>query len=223
MRLLRHESWGTRRSVLELETRKWRCQGCQRSFWQRFPGILTRRRATEPFRRSVSIKHYDGISRSRLAKRESIASATVERWFRIICGCRRRNANPLPVRRFWALTNTSFTRRLGYATTFCDLKNHSVYDVVPGRSEASLESYLSKLEGKHLVKVVCMDLATSYRALVKKHFPQARIVADRFHVIRVVNHHFLACWRELDPVGAKNRGLLSLMRRHRHNLKPEQQ
>ena len=29
--------------------------------------------------------------------------------------------------------------------------------------------------------------------------------------------------RELDPAGSKNRGLLSLMRRHRHNLTPEQQ
>jgi len=67
-----------------------------------------------------------------------------------------------------------------------------------------------------------MDLAAVYRSLVRKHFPQARIVADRFHAIRLVNHHFLACWKELDPVGSKNRGLLSLMRRHRHNLKPEQ-
>ena len=33
-----------------------------------------------------------------------------------------------------------------------------------------------------------MDLAAGYRALVRKHFPQARIVADRFHVIRAVNH-----------------------------------
>ena len=73
-----------------------------------------------------------------------------------------------------------FTRRVGYATTFCDLKNHSVYDVVQGRSEASLESYLNRLEGKDLVKVVCMDLAVGYRSLVKKHFPKARIVADRF-------------------------------------------
>ena len=43
-----------------------------------------------------------------------------------------------------------------------------------------------------------MDLAQAYRALVRKHFPQARIVADRFHVIRLINHHFLACWRDLD-------------------------
>ncbi len=69
--------------------------------------------------------------------------------------------------------------------------------------------------------MVCMDLASVYRAIVRKHFPNARIVADRFHVIRLINHHFLACWKELDPVGSKNRGLLSLMRRHRHNLKPD--
>ena len=94
---------------------------------------------------------------------------------------------------------------------------------MPGRSEAALEGYLERLEGKHLVKVVCMDLAVGYRALVRKHFPQAKIVADRFHVIRMVNHHFLACWKDLDPVGAKNRGLLSLMRRHRHNLSSDQQ
>lgn len=42
-------------------------------------------------------------------------------------------------------------------------------------------------------------------------------------VIRLVNHHFLACWKELDPVGSKNRGLVKLMRRHRHTLTPEQQ
>jgi transposase len=113
-----------------------------------------------------------------------------------------------------------FTRRKGYATTLCDLRNHKIYDVVLGRSESSLEAYLARLEGKAEVRVVCMDLAPAYRALVRKHFPNARIVADRFHVIRVIHHHFLACWRELDPAGSRHRGLLSLMRRHR--LKPEQ-
>jgi transposase len=222
MRRLRHESWGTRCSVLELESKKWRCAGCQRTFWQRFPGILPRMRASEPFRRAVCQKHYDGISRSRLAKRERISSATVERWFgnylRLLAAERASPVCPQVL----GIDEHFFTRRLGYATTFCDLKNHSVYDVVPGRSEASLEGWLGKLEGKHLVKVVCMDLAVAYRALVRKHFPQARIVADRFHVIRIVNHHFLACWKELDPVGSRHRGLVSLLRRHRHNLKPEQ-
>jgi transposase len=222
LRRPRHESWGVRQCVLELETRKWLCLSCERSFWQRFPGILPRLRASEPFRRSVCQKHFDGISRSRLAKRERISSATVERWFGdYLRRIATERASPL-CPQILGIDEHFFTRRHGYATTFCDLKNHKIHDVVLGRSEASLESYLRKLEGKDLVKVVCMDLAPVYRALVRKYFPQARIVADRFHVIRIVNHHFLACWKELDPVGSKNRGLLSLMRRHRHKLTPEQ-
>jgi transposase len=211
-----------RNSFLELETKKWLCRGCGRSFWQRFPGILPRMRASEPFRRSVCQKHFDGIPRSRLARRERISGATVERWFgdflRRVAGERTSSLCP----QILGIDEHFFTRRLGYATTFCDLRNHRVYDVVLGRSELSLEGYLNRLEGKHLVKVVCMDLAAVYRAVVRKHFPQARIVADRFHVIRLVNHHFLTCWRDLDPVGSKNRGLVSLMRRHRHNLIDEQ-
>jgi len=222
LRRLRHESWGVRHCVVELETRKWLCLGCGRRFWQRFPGILPRMRASEPFRRSVCQKHFDGISRSRLAKRERIASATVERWFgdylRHAAAERASAACPQVL----GIDEHFFTRRHGYATTFCDLRNHRVYDVVLGRSEASLESYFQRLEGKHLVKVVCMDLAAVYRAIVRRHFPNARIVADRFHVIRLVNHHFLTCWRELDPVGSKHRGLISLMRRHRHNLTDDQ-
>lgn len=48
------------------------------------------------------------------------------------------------------------------------------------------------------------------------------IVADRFHVVRLLNQHFLKVWGTLDPDGRKNRGLLSLVRRHECNLKPEQ-
>ena len=223
VRQLRHESWGTRHSVLELETQKWRCRECGRSFWQRFAGILPRKRATEPFRRSVFLKHWDGISRSRLGQREGIASATVERWFQDFLRLRAAERSGAPCPLVLGIDEHFFTRRQGYATTLCDLRHHTVYDVVLGRSEASLEAYFQRLEGKADVRVVCMDLSSSYRALVRKHFPNARIVADRFHVIRLINHHFLACWRDLDPRASRNRGLLSLMRRHRHKLTPDQQ
>ncbi len=192
--------------MLELESRKWLCKPCGRSFWQRFPGILPRLRASEPFRRIVCQKHLDGISRSRLSQREKVSSATIERWFAAwltqLAGERVSKTCP----EILGIDEHFFTRRHGYATTLCDLKNHKIHDVVLGRSEASLESYLVKLEGKTLVQVVCMDLSAGYRALVRKHFPQARIVADRFHVIRMVNHHFLACWKEIDPIGSKHRG-----------------
>jgi transposase len=222
MREPRHDSWGLRHCVLLLESAKYRCKDCSRSFWQRFPGILPRMRATEPFRRSVFQAHYDGINRSRLGERMRIGSATVERWFQDFLRRQLAERSGACCPRILGIDEHFFSKKDGYATTFCDLRRHRIFDVVLGRSEAALEDYLAKLPGKERVRVVCMDLASVYRAIVRKHFPKAKIVADRFHVIRLVNLHFLACWREIDPAGAKHRGLLSLMRRHRHNLKPEQ-
>ena len=218
----RHECWGDRKSVLSLETLKFRCRDCGRSFWQRLPGILPHKRATEPFRRSVFSAHFDGINRSRLAERVAIAAATVERWFQDFLARQSAERRGAACPRVLGIDEHFFSRKDGYATTFCDLRAHKIFDVVLGRSEAALEDYLSKLPGKERVRIVCMDLASVYRAIVRKYFPHAKIVADRFHVIRLINHHFLACWREIDPVGCKNRGLLSLMRRHRHHLKPAQ-
>jgi transposase len=218
----RHESMGMRHSVLELESRKWQCRDCDRSFWQRFPGILPRKRATEPFRRGVARNHWDGINRRRLSEREGVGSATVERWFQDFLRLRDAERRGALCPQVLGIDEHFFTRRQGYATTFCDLRRHKVFDVVLGRSEAALESYLQKLPGKERVRVVCIDLASAYRALVHRYFPNASIVADRFHVIRLVNHHFLACWREIDPVGSRRRGLVSLMRRHRHNLTLDQ-
>ena len=44
------------------------------------------------------------------------------------------------------------------------------------------------------------------------------IEADRFHVVRLVNQHFSRLWQQHDPEGRKNRGLLTLMRRHHWKL-----
>jgi transposase len=222
-RTIRHEDWGLRHSVLEIQVPKSECLACGRYSRQRLPGILPWQRASEAFQKAIYQQHLDGVNRSRLGRREAIGAATVERYFRRGLQRQFRQWHPPCCPRLLGIDEHFFTRRKGYATTFCDLRKHKVYDVALGRSEADLESYLARLEGKAAVRVVCIDLASAYRSLIRKHFPNARIVADRFHVIRVVNHHFLACWKDLDPVGSKNRGLLSLMRRHRHNLNPQQQ
>ena len=221
-REVRHEDWGFRRVILDLEVRKSRCLECGRSFRQRLPGIQPYQRASESFQAMVYQQHLDGINRSCLGRRKGIGAATVQRYFLRHLQRRARQDHAAQCPQVLGIDEHFFTRKKGYATTFCDLKNHRIYDVTLGRSEAALESYLLSLQGKEQVRVVCMDLAAVYRSVVRKHLPNAAIVADRFHVIRLGTQHFLACWREIDPVGSKHRGLVSLMRRHRHNLKPEQ-
>jgi transposase len=57
---------------------------------------------------------------------------------------------------------------------------------------------------------------------VRKYFTNARIVVDRFHVVHLVTQHFMQIWKQHDPEGIKNRGLISLMRRHHWKLESEQ-
>jgi transposase len=222
VRKVRHENSGVRMCVLSLEAGRYRCLGCGRYFNQRFPGIRPWKRSTEAFRRQIFRDHHHGICQKTLAQREHMGTATVERWYHDFLKLKASEMISEPCPQELGIDEHFFTRKDGFATTLCDLKHHKVYDVVLGRSEASLEGFFSKLRGKENVRIVCMDLAANYRSLVRRHFPNAKIVADRFHVVKIVNQHFMATWRELDPVSSKNRGLISLIRRHPENLKPEQ-
>jgi transposase len=222
VRKLKHSRLGTRLVVVHIRSHKYYCLRCKRFFNLRIPGILPRKRSTENFRMEVYEKHHGGISQSLLSKTHEISHATVERWYQDFI---KKRVNELKSRhcpKMLGIDEHFFTKKRGYATTFCDLKNHKIFDVRLGRSESSLNPYLEGLSERYRTKAIVMDLSETYRSIAKKHFPNAMIVADRFHVIRLVNFSFLKAWAMVDPIGRKNRGLLSLMRRHKKNLASEQ-
>lgn len=222
VRELKHAIWSGKLVLLHVKVPKLRCLGCQSYFMAPIPGVLPKRRASEQFRQEVFTLHHGGLTQKNLSKTHRIGTATVERWYQDYVVYRVKELEGRPCPTVLGIDEHFFSRKQGYATTFVDLKNHKVFDVVLGRSESSLKSFLQRLPGKEHVRVVVMDLSETYRSIVKKYFPNAMIVADRFHVIRLLNQHFLKLWQLLDERGRKNRGLLSLVRRHAWNLKPEQ-
>ena len=146
----------------------------------------------------------------------------MERWYQDFVSYRVRELAARHCPKILGIDEHFFSRKDGFATTLVDLQHHKVFDVVLGRSEASLRRFLENLPGKERVKVVVMDLSETYRSIIRRYFPNAMIVSDRFHVIRLLNHHFLKTWSQFHADGRKSRGLLSLMRRHAWNLSPEQ-
>ena len=221
-RTLKHTRQGNRLLLVHLTVPKYHCQSCNRYFRHRFAGIRPRLRATESYRLEVFEAHNGGVSQSQLSQTHQIGSATVERWYQHFIKRRVSEMSSRPCPSVLGIDEHFFSKKKGYATTLVDLKNHKVFDVVLGRSEPSLQAFLTRLKGREKVEYVVMDLSETYRSIVQKYFPNAKIIADRFHVIRLVNHHFLKLWQQHDAVGRKNRGLLSLMRRHEWKLAPEQ-
>lgn len=221
-RTVKHTRLGNRVMTLHLQVPKYHCHQCGHYFRHPFTGIRPRFRSSEAYRLEVFEAHDGGVTQRKLSQTHQISPATVERWYQHAVAQRKSELSNRPCPRVLGIDEHFFTRKKGYATTLVDLKNHKVFDVKLGRSEPSLRPYLRKLEGKGEVKVIVMDLSETYRRIARRYFPQATIVADRFHVVRLVNHHFLKTWQKHHPEGRKNRGLLSLMRRHQWNLTQEQ-
>lgn len=221
-RRLKHSRQGNQLIELLVRSHKYVCQVCRRYFNLRIPGVLPRKKSTENFRLEVYEKHHGGMSQRLLSKTHGIGQATVERWYQDFVLYRVKELSGRPSPRVLGIDEHFFTRKQGYATTLCDLGNHKIHDVVLGRSELSIKTSLLRIRERHKTQVIVMDLSETYRQIARKYFPNALIVADRFHVIRLINHHFLKAWQSIDPVGRRNRGLLSLMRRHEKNLSLEQ-
>jgi transposase len=220
-RTIRHESIGLRQVALKLTVNKYYCRECHKYFRQRFPGILPYKRSTEALRNEVFTLHTRGMSQSDLSQQYRISASTVERWFQDYY---RRGNHEIKERdcpRVLGIDEHFFSRKDGYATTFCDLKKHRIFDVVKGRAAADLHEYLMSLSGREKVRVVCMDMSVTYRSIIRKYFPNAKIVADRFHVIRLVNHQFIKTIQTLDP-DLKYAVITRLLRTNPENLTPHQ-
>ena len=220
-RRIRHTSIGTRPHWLVVHVPKWSCR-CGRYFRQRVPGVLPYQRATEKFKEEVVERHEHGHSLSRIEQSHDISWATTERWVHQLYSRRVSHQAERVAPKVLGIDEHFFTRKHGFATTFANLVTHRVFDVQLGRSELALQRFLDELSGREHTKVVCIDLSETYRAIVKRYFPNAMIVADRFHVIRLVGQYLMEAWKQLEPVGRKHRGLVSLMRRKPDRLEPEQ-
>ena len=208
---------------LELKNCKLYCKRCGRYFMNRIPGILPWKRATELFRQEVFQNHFAGQTQTYLSKTLQISNSTVERWYKDYVVYRVKELSGRSCPTVLGIDEHFFSRKKGYATTFVDLKNHKVFDVALGRYEKDLRSYLKALPGRDKVKVVVIDMSNYYRGIVRKYFPNAMVVSDRFHVIRWVNHQFLAGWKEIEPEGRENRGIMRLMRKHEWKLTEKQE
>ena len=222
-RRVRHLDHWNRPSLWRVHTHRYVCTHCERSFVPELPGIRPWRRFSEPFRRSLYEQHHDGIDASTLAVRAEVAQATVSRCYTQFTERKAKERISQQCPQVLGLDEHTLHKAHRFATTFCDLKNHRVFDVVPGRSPRQLEAYVRQLKGRESVKVVCIDLSSPYRALIRRCFPRAKIVADRFHVVRLVYAHFMDLVRSIAPQVARHRGYLACLRRPPERLNPEQQ
>ncbi|WP_134644758.1 transposase [Weissella cibaria] len=83
----------------------------------------------------------------------------------------------------------------GMSMILIDSVNHRILDVMKDCGAGQLRAYFNQYSpaARATVKTIMVDLFTPYRAMIMELFPNANIVADRFHVVT-------QAYRELNKV-----------------------
>ena len=102
---------------------------------------------------------------------------------------RRRFARPKLRHLKWiAIDEISVARRQRFLTVVLDLCSGAVVFVGQGRAAATLQPFWRKLRrSRARLQAVATDMLPAYIAAVLENLPEAQIVFDRFHVIKLYN------------------------------------
>lgn len=74
-----------------------------------------------------------------------------------------------------------------------DLAKRQVVDLLPAIDQRTLSAYLSALPNRETIEVAVIDMSTSFRQVITRVLPGARIVIDRFHLVQLAG----ACLKRL--------------------------
>jgi len=101
----------------------------------------------------------------------------------------RRYAKPkLKHLRHIAIDEIAIAKGHRYLTIVLDLESGAVAFVGDGKGAEALKPFWKRLRGsKAKIEAVAMDMSAAYRGAVATYLPEAKIVFDRFHVMKLFN------------------------------------
>jgi len=175
--------------VLLINKRRFYCKSCRKPFTEPVPGVLPRKRTTQRLQRAVAnaCRKYSSLKDVRRDFRCSSSYVYKAFYSQLRIDTKSRINYPWPST--IGIDEHFFTRKNGYRefmTIFIDYKNKRPRELILGRDTSTLISGVNHIEGRERVQNVVMDLSRSYRSFVREYFSNAQIIADKFHVLRLL-------------------------------------
>ena len=74
-----------------------------------------------------------------------------------------------------------------YRCVITNLAMNSLYDMLPERTQDTLIPYFAKLPDAEKVEWICSDMWRPFKKSFRLHLPNAKLVIDKFHVVRMAS------------------------------------
>lgn len=171
-----------KRMAIYVAPRRWRCQACGKTVTELLPGVNAKREMTD---RLVTWIGRQSLSRTftSLADETGLDEKTIRNIFRDY-------VNELEAQFRFEAPKWMGIDEIHLIRPRCvisNIQNNTIVDMLINRNKDTVIHYLSNLAGRHEVQYVAMDMWAPYRDAVQAVMPKAKIVIDKFHVVRMAN------------------------------------
>ena len=212
-----------KRLGIYVDTRRYQCRSCNKTFYEPLPETDEKRMMTS---RLVSWMGQQSIKRpfANVAEDVGVNEITVKNVFRDYVNELEKTFR-FETPKWMGIDEIHIIRP---RCVISNIKNNTVVDILRDRNKKTVLSYLSQLNGRENVRYVAMDMWNPYKEAVQAVLPQSTIVIDKFHVLRMANEGLEKARKSLRESLTKNqrRGLMHdrfvLLKRQR-SLKMDEQ
>ena len=130
--------------------------------------------------------------------------------------------------RYLGIDEIHLGKKKRFYTIVIDLEDGRILWAKPGRGKAALRGFWRRLRlAKAQIKAVAIDMSGAYWSAVLEHLPEAALVFDKFHVLKLMNERLDDLRREMvreaeGPLKLKIKGTRFLLLRNPENLTGDQ-
>lgn len=176
--------------TLILKKRRFFCTQCKKPFMEYISGIKKFKRTTERYKSHLlwACENFSDLKRVKSTLRCS-SGYLYKTLYEQLELERKKKLYPWP--KTIGIDEHSFKRNKQYgftefASMIVDYPNKRVLELVEGKTANELLHSLTHIKERHNVENVIIDLCEAFRNFAKEYFPQAHIIADKFHVLKLL-------------------------------------
>ena len=179
---------------LKITKRRFYCKKCKKPFTEPIQGIIKGYRTTQRFRKHILWCATNFSDLKKVQEKCRCSSWLVHKAYYEQAELEvRKLQNPwgktVGIDEHSFVRNTKFGYR-EFASIFVDYNKSRIREVVHGRYGADYWSdpNLLKVPGRENVQNVIIDFSPSMKKFAKEFFPNAKIIADKFHLVSLANN-----------------------------------
>jgi transposase len=187
-RCIRHlDVWG-KKTFLHFLSRRFKCDQCGKVFTEELPFTDSHRRQSTAFEMHV-YQSCLTATRKAVAVREGLSQSTVKEIFNRLAALKKGVVGDGPTRVLGIDEISLKKRHKQFVLVISDISRKCILAVLPDREKQTLENWIESLSApkRKAIQFVSIDMWRPYYHAVRDKLPRAKVVVDRFHVMKQLN------------------------------------